>query len=200
LSSEVAKAPHTRSPVASANLPVPAIETARLQLVSMTVRCMRALVTRDIELAQRDLGAVVPNHFPDTLDDLLHFRLGQLDEDPSLQRWLARAIVLTDADGVRRAIGAIGFHGAPDEYGRLEIGYRIDPGHRRHGYAREAVEAMLRWAAEQGIVRFVASIRPDNEASLALAAGLGFVQTGTQVDEVDGLELVLETTWPAPGE
>ena len=58
---------------------------------------------------------------------------------------------------------------------------------------------MLDWAAtEQGIHRFIASIRPDNAASLGLVAGFGFVQTGTHMDEIDGLELVLEGSWPRP--
>ena len=32
--------------------------------------------------------------------------------------------------------------------------------------------------------------RPDNAASLAIAAKLGFTQVGEQMDEVDGLEWV----------
>ena len=56
---------------------------------------------------------------------------------------------------------------------------------------------MFDWAAtEHGIHRFIASVRPDNEASLGLVRSYGFVQTGTQIDEVDGLELVMEAPWP----
>ena len=47
-----------------------------------------------------------------------------------------------------------------------------------------------------GVHRFVASVRPDNEASLGLVAGFGFTQTGTQMDDIDGLELVMEAVWP----
>jgi L-amino acid N-acyltransferase YncA len=49
-----------------------------------------------------------------------------------------------------------------------------------------------------GITRFLASISPDNQASLNLTAGFGFRQVGEQMDEIDGLELVFETTWPQP--
>jgi RimJ/RimL family protein N-acetyltransferase len=56
---------------------------------------------------------------------------------------------------------------------------------------------MLDWAvATHGIHRFIASISPTNEPSLRLAAGFGFVQTGSHIDEIDGLELELETSWP----
>ena len=108
-------------------------------------------------------------------------------------------MVMTDDAGRRRIVGTIGFHGPPDPQRRVEIGYSVDPGYRRRGLAREAVRAMFDWAAAtHGIKRFVASISPSNEASLGLVAGFGFVQTGSQVDDIDGLELVFETNWPPP--
>jgi RimJ/RimL family protein N-acetyltransferase len=73
----------------------------------------------------------------------------------------------------------------------------VEPEHRRRGFARESVQAMFDWAAAtHGIRRFVASISPTNAPSLQLAAGFGFVQTGSHIDDVDGLELEFETDWP----
>ena len=176
---------------------IPTIRTPRLELVHMSIAAMRALLARDLATAEREVGAAIPDGFPEHLDDFLRYRLAQLDADASILPWLGRVMVLADADGSRRVIGSIGFHGAPDEGGRLEVGYRIEPEYRRRGYTREAVRAMFDWAAtEHGIHRFIASIRPDNEASLGLARGFGFVQTGTHMDEVDGLELVFEAAWP----
>lgn len=167
----------------------------------MSVAFMRAVIARDRATAEREIGALIPVNLTENLERFLAYRLGQLDEDPSILRWLARAMVLTGPDGGRRMIGTIGFHGAPDEQGRLEVGYRIEPEYRRRGYTREAVRGMLDWAAtEQGVHRFIASVRPDNEPSLGLVRGFGFVQTGTQIDDVDGLELVLEGVWPRPEE
>ena len=43
-----------------------------------------------------------------------------------------------------------------------------------------------------------ASISPDNEPSLALIRKAGFVEVGSQIDEIDGLELIFEkpaATW-----
>ena len=177
--------------------PIPTIRTPRLELVHLSIPVMRALLARDLAAAELGIGAAIPEGFPDHLDHFLRYRLAQLGADPSILPWLARAMVLTDATGVRRVIGTLGFHGAPDEQGRLEVGYRIEPEYRRQGFTREAVRAMFEWAAtEHGIKRFVASIRPDNEASLGLVAGFGFVLIGTQMDEIDGLELVFETAWP----
>lgn len=176
---------------------IPTIRTLRLELVSMSIPFMRALVARDRNAAEHELGAVIPTDLPEQLERFVRYRLGQLDTDPTILRWLARAMVLTDETGVRRVIGTIGFHGAPDELGRLEVGYRVEPEYRRQGYTSEAVRGMLDWAAtEHGIHRFIASIRPDNEASLALARGFGFVQISEQMDEIDGLEFVFEAAWP----
>jgi [ribosomal protein S5]-alanine N-acetyltransferase len=58
---------------------------------------------------------------------------------------------------------------------------------------------MFDWAMAQGVHRFVASISPDNKASLSLAAKLGFERVGEQIDDIDGLEYVFETTWPQEG-
>ena len=106
-------------------------------------------------------------------------------------------MVLTHEDGSREVIGSIGFHGPPDAEGRVEVGYRVEPQYRRQGYASEAVRALFDWAnATHGITRFIASISPDNEPSLHLSQQFGFEQVGQQMDEIDGLEHVFETTWP----
>ena len=178
-------------------LAVPAIHSERLQLESMSVPFMRALLARDLVAAEREVGAHVPAWLPDQLDHFLQYRLAQLAVDPSILEWLGRSMVMTDDAGRRRIVGTIGFHGPPDPRGRVEIGYSVDPVYRRRGLAREAVRAMLDWAATtHGVRRFVASISPANDASLALVAGFGFTLTGSQMDDIDGLELVFEADWP----
>jgi len=181
--------------------PVETIRTPRLELVSMTVAEMQALQARDMDAASREAGALVPLGLAEDLEDFLRYRLAQLDADPTIRQWLGRLMVLTDEAGERRVVGAIGFHGPPDDQGRLEVGYRVEPPYRRRGYARESVQALFDWAASKhGIHRFLASISPTNEPSLRLVAGLGFVRTGSHIDEVDGLEIELEGDWPPTGE
>ncbi len=163
----------------------------------MTVPVMRALQAKDLETAGLEAGAVVTPGLADDLVDFLRYRLAQLDVDPTIREWLGRLMIITDDAGTRRAIGTIGFHGPPDDRGRLEVGYRVEAPYRRQGYAREAVRAMFDWAASaHGIHRFIASISPTNEASLGLAAGFGFVRVGEHMDEIDGLEYVFEADWP----
>ncbi|MEP7361161.1 MAG: GNAT family N-acetyltransferase [Chloroflexota bacterium] len=178
---------------------IPDITTPHLELVSMSLPFMEALAGHDMAGASAELDAEVSEWMADELENFLKFRLGQLRLDPTIRPWLGRSMVLTQGDGTKRAVGSIGFHGPPDEEGRLEVGYSVDPPFRRRGYATESVKALFDWAyREHGITRFVASISPGNEASLNLTAAYGFHQVGEHMDEIDGLEYVFETEWPRP--
>ena len=79
----------------------------------------------------------------------------------------------------------------------VEVGYAIDPAIRRHGYARAALVALLKWAKDDAsIVTVRATISPDNVASRALVAQYGFVEVGEQWDDEDGLETIFEVEAP----
>ena len=172
---------------------VPPIRTARVELVSMSMPFMLKLLARDLDGAAAEIGASVHAELPDQLDNFLQFRIVDLEVDPDAQPWLGRAIVMTGPDGARRIIGTAGFHSPPDAEGRVEVGYRVEPAWRRQGIATEVVRALFDWAArEHGVHRFRASVSPDNVPSLAIVRGLGFRQTGVQIDDVDGKELVFE--------
>ena len=172
---------------------VPLIRTARVELVSMSMRFMRLLLARDLAGAAAEIGASVPEGLPDQLDNFLQFRIADLELDPTAQPWLGRAIVLTEPDGTRRVIGSAGFHAPPNADGRVEVGYSVEPAHRGRGIATEVVRALFDWAArEHGVRRFRASVAPGNAPSLAIIRGLGFRQTGVQIDDIDGEELVFE--------
>ncbi len=171
---------------------VPAIPTPRFELVSMSLAFMRLLLEGDFEAASREMGATVPRTLRDDLADFLNYRIPALEADPSIQPWIGRGIVARAGDGRREVIGTIGFHGPPDATGRVEIGYSVEPSWRRRGVATECVAALLAWAERQGIHRFRASVAPGNVPSLAIIGRLGFREVGSQIDEIDGLELVFE--------
>ena len=77
--------------------------------------------------------------------------------------------------------------------GAAEFGFEVFEPFRRQGFAREASLALMYWAtARHGVTRFVLTIRADNLPSQALAAQLGFTRIGEHVDEIDGLEDILE--------
>lgn len=172
------------------------IHSERLDLVTLTPVFLRAMLKHDLGEAERTLGFQLPDGLLDSTD-VMSMRLQQLEAEPTFQPWSLRAMVLRKC---RMMVGHIGFHTAPGaEYlqpyapGGVEFGFTVYPPFLRQGYAREASQALMHWAHQvHGVTRFVMTIRPDNVASQALAAGLGFVRIGSHLDEVDGLEDILE--------
>jgi ribosomal-protein-alanine N-acetyltransferase len=60
------------------------------------------------------------------------------------------------------------------------IGYKIDKKYQRHGYGRKMLTMALKiMVIERGMHRIDAYISPENEASIALATRLGFINEGT---------------------
>ncbi|GAA4011378.1 hypothetical protein GCM10022247_37220 [Allokutzneria multivorans] len=117
-------------------------------------------------------------------------RSAQVAEDPASADWVTG--VIWDAER-ELAVGRAGYHGPPDSTGMVEIGYAVDPAHRRRGYARAALEALLRRAADEPLVHTVrVTISPENTASYDLVAGYGFAEVGEQWDDEDGLEIIYE--------
>jgi RimJ/RimL family protein N-acetyltransferase len=164
-----------------------------LRLVCLNAEILRALLARDYEEAGRLLGARVPAEM-ETLTDVFHVRLGQLEAAPEHEPWLTRAMVLA---AERRVIGVAGFHGPPggewlEAYapGAVEFGYTVFEAPRRRGYAAEAGAALIAWGRAQGADRFVLSIGPGNAVSMRLAERLGFERVGQWMHAERGLEYV----------
>jgi RimJ/RimL family protein N-acetyltransferase len=80
-----------------------------------------------------------------------------------------------------RAIGGVGFKGQPDRSG-VEIGYGLAPSARGHGYAAEAVIALLTVAADHGVVKVIADTTLDNIASQQTLVRAGFRLVSTDED------------------
>jgi ribosomal-protein-alanine N-acetyltransferase len=168
-----------------------AVRSDRLDLLAMTVELMEALQRGDRESAQQMIGYRIPADWPQGMESVLRFRIAIARAQPETLPLLLRAMVLRTGPEV--VVGRIGFHGPPDETGMLEIGYEVFPAFRRQGYAREAVVAMFGWAQrDPAVLRFRASVSPDNLASRSLVTGLGFIEVGTQWDEEDGEETIFE--------
>jgi ribosomal-protein-alanine N-acetyltransferase len=176
----------------------PPIRAERLDLVAMPPEFMVSMLRGDHETAEAAIGLRLPDEWKSEDWSWFRYRLGQLAEDPSCIAWLARIYV-------RRGrwpaiVGNGGFHGPPNKRGAAELGYQVVLDRRRQGFAQEAAEALMEWAGrEHGVERFIASVGPWNGPSLGLARKLGFVQVGSQWDEVDGEELVFELERARPG-
>jgi ribosomal-protein-alanine N-acetyltransferase len=170
------------------------IRSERLALIPLAPEVIETLLKSGSGAASDVAGYQIPAHWPGHEAGFLKLRLGQMRNDPSWRQWLVRAVLLR-ADG--QMIGHAGFHDPPRKGGKLELGYTIFPAFRRQGYATEAARALMDWAKRtHGIRRFVASVSPTNEPSLAVVRRLGFVRTGVQWDEEDGEEIVFELELP----
>jgi len=178
---------------------VPTIQSTRLDLMSMSTGFLRASLDGRLADAERLLGAALPPDWPGGHEQkrTMRWRLDEITAQPAAQPWLLRAIVLREPE--RRVIGQIGFHDPPGPERKVEVGYGIWPEYRRRGFALEAIEALFAWAiSEHRITHFVASVGPWNEPSLGVVRKLGFVQTGSQIDDFDREELVFELHLPDP--
>lgn len=122
----------------------------------------------------------------------LRWRVPSVKEEPALNKWFVRWIVLKATGEI---IGSISFHAKPDELGMIEIGLGIETQFQNNGYGYEALEGMWSWVIiQEGVktLRYTASAQ--NEPSIALIKKFGFQHVGVQIDEEDGLEEIFEIT------
>ena len=117
-------------------LPFPAVE-----LVQLPRPAIDALAAGDLDTANRHSPVPLTRHFSVDRQAVWKFRSLQLAAAPDDAGWITRAII---DRGSGLAVGCAGFHGPPDSAGMVELGYSVDPGLRRRGYAREIGRASCR--------------------------------------------------------
>ena len=161
----------------------------RLALIALPGPVIEEVLGGGWQAFLEHVGVVYPRGWPAQDHHVLELRRDQI-RDGSDHRWLLRAAVTRTQPTM---VGRVGFHDPPDADGVVEIGYRIEAGHRRQGFASECAAWLIESAEQTGHVSAVrASIAPDNEPSLHIAERLGFHRMGERIDEIDGLELVFE--------
>jgi RimJ/RimL family protein N-acetyltransferase len=185
-----------KAPVTTLILPCDHPQVPHIRFVQLAPETLAALIAGDLPAASAAAGIPLTAYL---LSEtwLWRIRLDQIRADPASADWIARAAV-AEPGGI--VVGHGGFHGPPDADGTVEVAYSVDPAHRRRGYAKAMLAALLERADADPAVRAVrASIRPDNAASLATVAGFGFSKIGEQWDPEDGLEDVYLRPSPPPG-
>ncbi len=146
------------------------LETNRLQLLPFSLELKKVTLTEKASLAQI-LGIHVPDSWPGPdMTEALPFFIEAMEKDPARHVW--DGIIIHKADQV--AIGAIGFHGAPNEQGMVEIGYSIIPEYEGHGYATEIAHCLIDWAFQtQEIKVITAECLNDNIGSIRVLEKVG---------------------------
>ncbi|RYV51722.1 N-acetyltransferase [Pengzhenrongella frigida] len=164
-----------------------------MRLVQLPAAAIHALAARDLAAANAAAPIALTRFFVEGADaGVWRMRSRQIEDDPTSADWVTRVIWDVTA---QIAVGRAGYHGPPDATGMVEVGYSVDPGCRRRGYARAALEALLDRGAREPAVRTVrATISPGNDASRALVLQYGFAEVGEQWDDEDGLETIFEVS------
>ena len=167
------------------------LRTARLELAPLTTRLVQAMVEGDGIAAGREVGAKVGRWHTADPSHLVQLHLAGQTAEARGFPGLGRVVIRNMAVRPRCVIGSIGFHGAPDERGRLEASCRIHPAHRGFGYASEALGALLDWAtARYGVSRFLVAVpaREERIRPVPVEIALGPNEPlGRQVEQIAGL-------------
>lgn len=146
------------------------VETPHLTLVPFSLDLMKAAITGKDRLAEL-LKAAIPVTWPGPdLAEALPAFAQNMEKEPEAPAWVGLIIHQTD----RTLIGDMGFHGAPDKNGAVEIGYSIVPEYRNQGYATEMVRALIHWAFQQTEIKIItAETLKENTASIKVLTKVG---------------------------
>jgi len=141
------------------------IRTQRLVLTTLSAQ-------QWAEVADGD----VPNAAPDypTEGDLVVARLVLAGDWPTGE-WGPLQVRRIEDDV---AIGGVGCKGAPDDDGRVEIGYGLSESARGRGYATESVLGLIGWLETHGVREVVAECDPRNAPSIAVLRRCDFQPPG----------------------
>jgi [ribosomal protein S5]-alanine N-acetyltransferase len=155
------------------------LSSARLELRPCSPEACLASLQGPRALARLE-GIDVPSTWPPReLTDALALYARGLDAGDCRRGWGIWLMISPEQarGGLGRTaehlVGSAGFKGRPDAAGCVEIGYGVEPGWRRRGFATEAVGRLAQWAWEQGVRRIVAECDERNTASAGVLRATG---------------------------
>jgi RimJ/RimL family protein N-acetyltransferase len=150
------------------------IETDRLRLVALS-RAQLARYMEDAEQLEQELGVTVSRAIiTGPLRRAIDMKLAKMGAAPEADHpWYTYWLAVVREAGY--GAGLLGFKGAPDKAGAVEIGYGIDPAYEGRGYTTEAARALIDWAFQAPACRTVTAegVRKDNAGSNRILEKLG---------------------------
>jgi RimJ/RimL family protein N-acetyltransferase len=119
-----------------------------------------------------------------------HEQFPREDDRDGVGAWLRHGdpvfgnfVIVEQASG--QAVGTIGFFSPPDETGTVMVGYGLVEPARGHGYATEALRALIDYAARQPAAkRMVADTEKDNVPSQRVLDKAGLAKTHETDDAI----------------
>ena len=120
------------------------ITTPRLVLIPLSAVQLKMYLDQEKEFTQQ-VGPVSWEILTESLRRAISMKLDKINAVlPQDLPWLTYWLIQAPPEGL--GVGMIGFKGAPDKEGTVEIGYGIDSSFRNLGYMSEALEGMINWA------------------------------------------------------
>jgi len=171
---------------------VPTLFTSRLELRPIELPFVEAVVAGDRAAAEAACGAALPEAWPgpDLVWRAFAASMEAVRADPVTRLW--GDTLLIARDGPRRVLGSVVFHGRPAD-GVAEVGYGVEDGSQRQGFATEGTRACVEWAlAQDGIAAVTATTFPWHTASLRVIERLGMARAGVREHAYLGELLVFE--------
>lgn len=150
------------------------ITTERLYLLPFTIQIAKEVLDKQFTSLSK-LGLNLADGWPDEeFMECLPRIIDKLEQVPAPSGFESWMIIDKDR---KTLVGDVGFKGAPDAAGLVDLGYAITASERRKGYAVEAVEALIKWAFKQPEVKMItAKCKHVNAASTKTLMHLGFYQ------------------------
>ena len=173
------------------------VRTDRLNIAPLGLSAIEAIVAGDASKLERLTDAVFPRPAapPPYMTDALPVVGERLHAHPEETAWWNWLVVERET---RRAIGSVAFGGKPDIDGAVLIGYAMYPEFEGHGYATEAVRAMIGWAFQQPGVKVVRALAPVwNTPAVRVAENVGMHPVAADEDDDIGEVLVYAVSAPA---
>jgi ribosomal-protein-alanine N-acetyltransferase len=182
----------------SKTMPDPRVTTERLELVPLAWEAIDALLTGDAARLQALTGASFRQAAPPPyMAEPLPLVRDRLREHPDEAPWWNWLILQRQS---REAVGQVAFGGMPAPDGSVLVGYAIYPEFEGHGFATEAVAAMIGWAFQQFGIKEVRALAPVwNTPALRVAENVGMHPVASDEDDEVGEVLVYAVSAPASG-
>ena len=156
---------------------MPGLATQRLTLTALTADQLRQALSHPERLGASLNCLLAEGCFSDASRRAIYVKLDKMDQaDEPLHSWFTYWLIVLREEKV--AAGLVGYKGAPDDNGEVEIGYGISPAYQGKGYMTEAVHGLVEWAFRQpGCGSVCAETLRTNIASQRVLQKNGFILT-----------------------
>ncbi|HOY31150.1 MAG TPA: GNAT family N-acetyltransferase [Bacteroidales bacterium] len=130
------------------------IETNRLLIKPLTSQELKKHIESPGAFAQ-EIGLIPSESLvdKDTKDAILNDLLPNIADISKDTLFYTMWIIIEKNQ--KAIIGGICFHGEPNEYGEVEIGYGIDIEYRNMGYMTETISGVIQWAKKNKKVKSI---------------------------------------------